>query len=209
MTVFPCARKHSHEGDTADGSALCTLCIGQAERTLRTLPVLHQECLHHAAPTSRRSNPTKVSGSRTRDHLNVSVLDTRYHVLAVLEAWADVVTTERGIIAPARTVPQLAGFLAQHLGWLVSQPPAADFADEIEHLAAELRSTIDPGSGERRTAVRRCVMDNCSGTIAPSLNFSERPRTSRLECSMGHVWEMREWLKLRSLLEQQHIGANS
>jgi hypothetical protein len=209
MTVQPCPRNHAHECRAADGFVLCARCIGQAARTLRALPALHQECLHHASPMSRRSNPTKVSGSRTRDHLNISVLDARYSILTALESWSETVAALRGTAAPARSVPQLARFLDQHLEWLLSQPSAADFADEIESLAAELRSTIDPESGDLRTAIRKCVVDNCGGTISTSLNSGGRARTGRLECSMGHAWEMREWLHLRHLMEQQRKGVDA
>ncbi|MDR6981036.1 hypothetical protein J2X68_007778 [Streptomyces sp. 3330] len=210
MTVQPCPRHHAHEGGAADGSVLCARCAGQAERDLRALPALHQECLHHASPTSRRGNPTKVSGSRSRDHLNVAVLDARHRLVTTLGSWAEVVAESHAVAVPGRSVPQLARFLAQHVAWLVAQPCAADFADEVEALAAELRSTIDPGSGELRTAIRRCVVDRCSGTISTSLGGGERARPGRLECSMGHVWDMREWLGLRHLMElQQREGAGA
>ncbi|TRO56457.1 hypothetical protein [Streptomyces sp. IB201691-2A2] len=209
MTVKPCPRNHADACHAADGSVLCVSCIGQAERTLRALPALHQECLLHASPTSRRSNPTKVSGSRTRDHLNLSVLDARYSSLTALESWSQTVAALRKVTAPARSVPRLARFLVQHLEWLLAQPYAAEFADEMESVAAELRSTIDPGSGELRTAIRTCVVDNCSGTISTSLGSGAGARTGPLECSMGHAWEIGEWLNLRHLMEHQRKGADA
>lgn len=206
MQVRSCPRNHAHKGCTAGDSVLCDVCISQVERNLRTLPALHQECLHHASPTSRRSNPTKVSGSRTRDHLNVSVLDARYNILATLESWAEVVSEELDVAVPARSVPHLTRFLTHHLKWLASQPPAVDFADEMESLAAELRGTIDPESNDLRTAIRKCVVDNCSGTISTSLTNSGRMPRGSIECSAGHSWEMHEWLNLRHLMEQQRKG---
>ncbi|MFD9906035.1 hypothetical protein [Streptomyces sp. NPDC059063] len=209
MTVWQCSRNNSHEGDAVAGSLLCAHCIGQAEATLRVLPALHQECLHHTAPAPRRSNPTRVSGSRTLDQVNIAVLEARSRLLAALEAWSDTVAAGRGIAVPARSVPRLAAFLAEHLRWLAAQPCAADFVDETERLAAELRAAIDPASGELRTAIRKCVVDRCGGVITTPLNSGGRPPADRLECSMGHVWEIREWLKLRSLMEQQRTGAGS
>ena len=203
MQVHSCPRSHAHERRTAGGSVLCDACISQVERNLRTLPALYHECLHHASPTSRRSNPTKVSGSRTRDHLNVSVLDARYNILATLESWAEAFAEELDVAVPARSVPHLTRFLARHLEWLTSQPPAADFADEMESLAAELRGTIDPESNDLRNAIRKCVVDNCNGTISTSLTNSGRAPRGSIECSAGHSWEMHEWLNLRHLMEQQ------
>ncbi|MCX5372781.1 hypothetical protein OG613_43015 [Streptomyces sp. NBC_00015] len=209
MTVQPCPRHHAHEGRAAGGSVLCARCAAQAERDLRALPALHQECLHHASPTSRRGNPTKVSGSRTRDHLNISVLDARHRLLTALGSWSQAVAGQHGIAVPGRSVAQLARFLAEHLAWLVAQPRAADFADEVGGLAAELRGMIDPGGGDLRTAIRTCVVDGCSGTISTSLSGGERARAGRLGCSMGHVWDVREWLSLRHLLEQRREGADA
>ena len=198
-----CPRSHAHECRAAVGSLLCDACISQVERNLRTLPALHHECLHHASPMSRRSNPTRVSGSRTRDHLNVSVLDVRYNLLATLESWAEAVAEELGVAPPARSVPHLTRFLTRHLKWLISHPPAADFADEMESLVAELRGAIDPESNDLRDATRKCVVDNCSGTISTSLTNSGRAPRGSIECSAGHSWEMHEWLNLRHLMEQR------
>lgn len=68
---------------------------------------------------------------------------------------------------------------------------------------------IDPGGGDLRTAIRTCVVDGCSGTISTSLSGGERARAGRLGCSMGHVWDVREWLSLRHLLEQRREGADA
>ncbi|WP_406004771.1 hypothetical protein OG440_37640 [Streptomyces sp. NBC_00637] len=209
MTAQPCPRVHARECRAADGCVLCAGCVAQAERDLRALPALHQECLHHASPTPRRSNPTKVSGSRARDHLNFSVLDARYRLLNALQSWSEYVAAHHRVAVPGRSVVQLARFLAGHLPWLVAQPCAAEFADEVEGLAAELRGTIDPGAGELRTAIRTCVVEHCAGTISTSLNGGERVRAGRLECSLGHGWDMGEWLALRHLLEQRRAGAGA
>lgn len=205
MKSHPCPGDHVRESRAAAGSVLCAGCIGRVERHLRVLPALHQECLHQAWSTTRRSNPTKVSGSRRRDHLDIAVLDARHNILAILESWAVMVAEKLAVTAPARSVPHLARFLARHLAWLTAQPPAADFADEIGSLVAELRRTIDPEPGDLPALVRACVVDDCSGTI------SAAPRTgsaagASLTCSLGHSWEMREWLGLRRLMERRHGG---
>lgn len=204
--VHPCPRKHTHESRAVTGFILCAPCIRQVERNLRTLPALHQECLHHVSPTHRRTNPTRVSGSRNRDHLNISVLDARYNILATLESWSEIVVEQLGVTAPARSVPQLARFLTQHLQWLAAQPPAADFAGEIEGLVAELRSTIDPDPHALQTLIRQCVVDNCGGTISASPKNTGTSGSRSIECSAGHSWEMHEWLTLRQLMERQRKG---
>jgi len=209
MMVHPCPRDHDHESNALAGSLLCARCIGQVEDNLRRLPGLHQECLHHVSPTSRRSNPTKVSGSRKLDHLNISVLDVRYNILATLESWSDIVVEKRRVAAPRRSVPELARFLTLHLTWLAALPPAADFADEMEGLVAELRGMIDPEPRDLRTLVRQCVVDDCHGMISAFPRSGKKVGGSSIECSAGHSWEMHEWLNLRQLLERQREGVTA
>ncbi|MDQ0585862.1 hypothetical protein [Streptomyces rishiriensis] len=209
MTTDPCPRQHARESRAAGGSVLCAACVSQTARNLRALPGLHQESLHQVAPASRRSNPTRVSGSRRRDHLNIAVLDARYHILATLESWSEIVVEELGAVFPARSVPRLAEFLGRHLEWIVSQPPAADFADEIESLVGEMRSTIDPEPGSLHTLIRTCVMDDCAGTISASLKNSQNTGSRSIECSAGHSWETHEWLRLRQLMERQRKGVDA
>lgn len=209
MEFHSCPRSHAQEIRAATGSMLCAPCIRQVERDLRTLPALYQECLHHISPISRRLHPTKVSGSRKRDHLNISALDTRQNILAILESWSGIVVEKLGAVAPARSVPHLAHFLLRHLEWLTAQPPAADFADEIESLNAELLRVFDSDRSDLHTVVRECVMDNCTGTINASPQNTGNSGTSSISCSSGHSWEMREWLILRKLMERQRKGVNA
>ncbi|MDG9720173.1 hypothetical protein [Streptomyces sp. DH24] len=208
MKSHPCPRNHTQESRAAAGSALCAPCVKGVKRNLRALPVLHRECLHQVAPTGRRTNPTKVSGSRSRDYLDISVLDARHNILALLESWSGMVVEKLATAAPARTVPALAQFLTLHLDWLLGQPPAADFADEIEGLVEELRRTIDPEPSTLHTLIRQCVVDNCPGTISAPPGIG-RAGSSRITCSSGHSWEMCEWLSLRKLMERQRKGVNA
>jgi hypothetical protein len=203
MEFHPCPRNHPQELRAVTGSVLCASCIKQVENNLRALPGLYQECLHHIIPPSRRMDQTKVSGSRKQDHLNVSALDTRYGIVSVLESWSQFVVDERGVTAPTRSVPQLVRFLVRHLEWLAGRPPAADFADEIDSLRAELLRTIDPGPGDAHGIVRQCVVDDCTGTIVTSPHAVGRAGKSSISCSSGHTWEMHEWIILRQLMERQ------
>ncbi|MFB8776956.1 hypothetical protein [Streptomyces broussonetiae] len=210
MTSHPCPRGHTHDSRAAAGAVLCAPCIRRVERSLRALPGLHQECLHQVSPTNaRRTNPTKVSGSRKRDHLDISVLDARHNILAILESWSGMVVDKLATPAPPRSVPHLARFLTAHLGWLAAQPPAAEFADEVEHLVVELRQMIDPGSGDLQTLIRQCVVDGCAGTISVPAQRGTRAAIASISCSSGHSWEMREWLGLRKLMERQRKGVSA
>ncbi|WAX82242.1 hypothetical protein [Streptomyces sp. KMM 9044] len=179
------------------------------ERNLRALPGLHQECLHSVSPPPRQTNPTKVSGSRKRDYIDISVLDVRHNILAILESWSRMVVERIGTTAPHRTVPHLARFLTLHLQWLIAQPSTVDFADEIESLVVELRRTIDPDPSVVRGVARKCVVEDCSGTISASPRSGGNTGSSSITCSSGHSWEVREWLSLRKLMERQRKGATA
>lgn len=208
MEIHSCAGNHVQEVQALTGCLLCALCIRKLERNLRALPGLHQEGLHHVLATTRRRNPTKVSGSRKRDHLNVSALDARSNIVAILESWAGYVAEELGIAAPARSVTHLACFLLLHLEWLMAQPPAADFAEEIQGLHVELLGVIDPDLNERNPLTRQCVVDSCTGTInASPQSTGTAGKKSSISCTAGHSWEIREWLVLRHLIDRQRKEA--
>ncbi|MYY80958.1 MULTISPECIES: hypothetical protein [unclassified Streptomyces] len=211
MEIHSCPENHRAEiRDTTDvrHSLLCDTCVGKLERDLLALPGLHQEGLHHIMATSRRRNPTKVSGSRRRDHLNVSALDARGNIVAILESWASYVADELGVTVPGRSVPHLTCFLLHHLEWLTTQPPAEDFAAEIRDLRTELLRVIDPESGDRTPLTRQCVVDRCTGTIDASPHGpGAAAGNGSIRCSAGHAWEVREWLVLRHLMDRQRKEA--
>ncbi|MFK4071306.1 hypothetical protein [Streptomyces sp. NPDC029674] len=211
MEIHSCSSDPGQDGGAVAGSLLCDPCVRKLELDLRALPGLHQEGLHHVLATSRRRNPTKVSGSRRRDHLNVSALDARSNIVAILESWAGYVADELGTAPPARSVPHLACFLLLHLEWLTAQPPALDFAEEIQSLHVELLRVIDPEQGERNPLTTQCVVDNCTGTIDASPQNTRHSGTagkkSSISCSAGHSWEIREWLVLRHLMDRQRREA--
>jgi hypothetical protein len=211
MKSHPCPRNHTQESRAATGALLCAHCIEATARHLRMLPGLHQESLHQVVPIGRRTNPTRVSGSRKQDHLDISVLDARHNIVATLECWSGMITEKRGIPAPARSVPALARFLTQHLQWIAGQPPAADFADEIESLVGQMRQTIDPEPHALRTLIRQCVVDDCPGTISvpQGSGLAALAGSKSISCSSGHSWEMREWLGLRKLMERQRKGVSA
>ncbi|MET7358459.1 hypothetical protein ABZS76_08405 [Streptomyces sp. NPDC005562] len=204
MEIHSCSRDHRQELREATGAILCDPCVAKLERHLRALPGLHQEGLHHVLATSRRRNPTKVSGSRKRDHLNVAALDVRSNILAILESWASYVADELDVAPPARSVPHLACFLLLHLEWLTAQPPAADFAAEVQELHVELLGVIEPDQADRNPLTRRCVVESCAGTINTSPQHEGAAGAAgSISCSSGHSWEIREWLVLRHLMDRQ------
>ncbi|WP_240434818.1 hypothetical protein [Streptomyces sp. YIM 130001] len=133
----------------------------------------------------------------------MAVLDTRHDVLATLGSWSDLVVQELSVTAPRRDVSQLSQFLLHHLNWLAEQFPAADFADEVEELIAQLRSTIDPDIRNTGSYGRPCVVPDCDGSINPEQTRHGAGRAASIDCSAGHSWEIHELLNIRQLMEQQ------
>ncbi|MBY8882380.1 hypothetical protein [Actinacidiphila acidipaludis] len=209
MEFHACARNHPMQLRAASGSLLCGPCIEQVEGNLRALPPLYQESLHHIAPVSRRMSGTRVSGSRSKDHLNMSALDARRDIVAILESWSEFVVDERGRAAPSRSVPQLTRMLLANVAWLAAQPPAADFADEIEDLKAELLRAIDPGPGDGGSLNRRCVVAGCPGVITSAGRGASPGGRSSIGCSSGHSWDMHEWITLRPLVTRERKAAGA
>lgn len=205
MAPHSCPRNHAR--DIAAETALPISCVRQLEHQLRALPDLHQDCLHHILSTSRRRNPTKVSGSRKRDHLNFSALDARNDLVPVLTSWSRLVAERLGVAPPQRSVLHLADFLLFNLEWLTTQPSAADFAEEIESLYTALLRAIDPDAGDPQPPVTECVVDACTGTINASPKSIGKSGTKSISCSSGHSWEIREWLTLRHLMDRRRKDA--
>jgi hypothetical protein len=209
MDFHACPETHTQDPGEVAESTLGASRIRQLEGNLRALPGLYQESLHHIAPISRRMHQTRVSGSRSRDHLNLSALDARHNILAVLESWSEFVADEVGDVVPTRSVPQFAHFLLRHLGWLTAQPPAIDFADEVDDLRMELLRTIDPDSSDVHKLTWECVVDSCTGTINTSPQHIGTTDRKSIRCSSGHTWEMHEWITLRPLMERQRKAVSA
>lgn len=203
MEFHICPRNHARELRASTGSVLCVGCIRQVEDNLCALPVLYRESLHHAEPVSRRMNQTRVSGSRSRDRLDMSVLDARHNILAILDSWSGFVVEKLGKDAPVRSVPHLARFLLLNHEWLIAQPPAPDFADEIDGLRLEMLRTIDPGLNEPGLSSTECVVDDCAGTIEAVSQGNGNAARRSIQCSSGHTWEMHEWITLRPLMQRR------
>ncbi len=201
MKAFLCPTRHPGQPPAGSHALLSPACLRRVEHNLRALPSLHQECLHHATPPPKRTNPTKVSGTRNPHQLNLAILDTRHRLLTTLQTWSTYVLRHHGGRPPTRSVPPLTHFLTTNLPWLAAQPPAPDFAHQIDTITTDLHRIIDPHSAAPVPPTRQCVIDGCTGTITP---MSHARGNTTITCSSGHTWEIHEWLALRQLIQQQN-----
>ncbi|WP_255954002.1 hypothetical protein [Streptomyces odontomachi] len=209
MGLHSCAQSPVQEPGEATESTLCDSRVRQLEGDLRALPGLYQESLHQVLPISRQTHQTRVSGSRSRDRLNMAALDSRHRILAILESWAAFVADERRLMAPTGSVPQLAHFLLHNLEWLTRQPPAADFADEVDGLRRELLHTVDSEPGDFNAATRDCVVTDCPGKITMPSQHAGNAAGRGIRCSSGHTWHIHEWITLRLLMERQEKAVHA
>ena len=238
MEFHACLRAHTQELRAAAGAALCTLASPRRNTLCARFPVFTRNACTRYHPFQGDRTGRKCRGARKRDHLNISALETRHDILAVMESWSGFVAENLGTAAPARSAPQLSRFLLHNLEWLTAQPTAAEFADEMEGLRVQLLGIIDPGPGDVRTHTRECVMDDCPGTISTSPQTAAlgSPRTpgsqqaagnpggtgspgntartgitgkSSIRCSSGHTWEMHEWIALRPLVERRRKAVSA
>lgn len=203
MALHTCIKTPAQDPGETTEPTLNASRIRHLEGNLRTLPGLYQESLHQVLPISRQIHHTRVSGSRSRDRLNMTALDSRHTIVTILEAWARFVADGLDEVAPNGSVPRLTHFLLRHLDWLVRQPPAAEFADEIDNLRREILRTIDPEPGEFQTPTWDCVVSDCTGKITTPSQRAGSADARSIRCSSGHTWHMHEWITLRLLMERQ------
>jgi hypothetical protein len=93
------------------------------------------------APVPGREDTLNLLGPYARQNVtNAEDQVGPVPVLAVLEAWAQVVTEERRL-APVRVhVSSLTDRLLTHLGWIVEQPWVADFELELRELMRAVKT---------------------------------------------------------------------
>lgn len=206
MEFNSCPRRHAEEIAAAIGSALCAPCIRQVRNNLIELPPLHQECLDNVSPEFRTISRSRTPRGLGRDAVDASALDSRCDILAVLGSWSELVIEGLRLAAPIRTVPCLAQFLASNLSWLTAQPPAAEFADEIEELKAAAQRIVDPRHDVRPKPIGECVIEGCTGIISIHPQGVKSAGNRGVSCSIGHSWEIGEWIMLSNLMEWQGKG---
>ncbi|MFI6350281.1 hypothetical protein [Streptomyces sp. NPDC050560] len=209
MEILACPETPDQEPGDVTARVLAAARVQRLERSLSALPALYEESLHNIAPVSRQTNHTRVSGTRSGDSLNLSALDARHDIVAVLESWAEFVSDEVGGAAPRGSVPHLVTFLLRHLAWLTEQPPAADFADEVEDLRKQMLHTVDPTTTEFHRRSWDCVVAGCTGKITTAPRPSDGAGVRGIRCSSGHTWETHEWITLRPLVERRQKTADA
>ena len=191
------------KGEVSGGLLLCASCrhalAGRLSR-LSDLYVATEHALeasrHHPAGPMRRIRPQ--AGIRL-DELTVSV---RGDTVRVLSSWCKLVVDERPAAGPRGIeVPRLTSFLRTHLRWLAVHAAAADFAEEIADLVADMTKILNPAQ-VRTIDLGPCSNGGCGQMVRASIGSASQSAATRVRCDAGHVWRPREWLRLRPQFDQ-------
>jgi hypothetical protein len=185
------------------GLRLCRGCRRKARSDLIKLPALYKDC-ERVLTHRRQGYMKKVSGRRLNDGicLDDTAMTVRSDIVGVLVSWSGLVVDERGVTGPDKCeVARLVCFLDLHLDWLVAHPAANDFAGEIATLVNAARDVIDPDAA-RRMELGTCKESGCDYTMYATIRAEDESLRTKVICEAGHVWQPRQWLLLRHLMEQ-------
>ncbi len=145
---------------------------------LSTLPLLYSRCEVAMQPVRAGGVVREHTGRRaTGLPLRAAAFDARARILGVLASWAGLVSAEREVPAPRRTVPELARFLAAHRDWLAGHPGGADFVAELSELVASASEVLqEPG---HTVLTGHCPIDGCQAPVRI------KPSGAAVRCEAG------------------------
>lgn len=188
-----------------DGISLCGACRESTGELLRALPHLYEECgrmLSSSGGPRERTSGGPLPGMP----FNTAATEVRSGIVTTLASWSGLVAQERGMAAPARTVPVLARWLVEHLEWLAAHPAAGEFSAELHRWVRAARRVTSSGA-VRRVPLGTCVESGCGGTLVartggPSAGAAE----IRCDADAGHRWAEYEWAQLRGRMTPPGTG---
>ena len=139
--------------------------------------------------------------------LDEESVDARSNITSVLATWSGMVAEERKITKPGgREVVGLAAFITHHLDWLLAQPTAPYFADEVMTITAAARRVSQPGSA-RRPPLGFCVEKGCDASLHVAGTATDARSSAQVRCENGHTWQAHEWLVLASGMRDREKSA--
>jgi hypothetical protein len=152
-----CQLPHREPREALTGALVCRHHHGWLRDSIDDIVITYTLLPHFYEPGTAVDDGHQVKGKRVDPPAPVrldvvALLDRRtayrhpgdiVPVLAILEAWAQLVRDERKI-QPCRntTVTSEAGLLLGHLDWIICEPFVTDFAEEIRQVKSALHSAI-------------------------------------------------------------------
>jgi len=184
------------------GSRLCRACRDELAAGLESLPGLYNECGRQLGGSDRprgiepRGNATG-SGSMPGMPFNAAAADVRTRILGVLGSWSGMVTAERHVTAPERSVGALVTFLGRHVDWIAAHVAATEATDEVARLVRAARRVAYPNP-VRQVAIGGCVEVGCGGELVAFVHPQEPQLPAEIRCDVDpcHSWLEHHWMQL-------------
>lgn len=185
---------------------LCHGCASRLREQLLGLPSLYAACELALAGGSGSTGEKVTHRKDPGLVLSLAAYRARIAIRAELVSWARIVIEERGLqVAPADTVPAMAGFVAAHVDWLAQQDYVDETARTIDETTREARAAAFPRKASR-IVIGPCVADRCDGTLIavlredadllPSIIRCNAERPDDVEEWQPHEWAPSQWMNL-------------
>ncbi|MFK4070885.1 hypothetical protein [Streptomyces sp. NPDC029674] len=189
-----------------EGLRLCPGCLRLLARRLQELPCLYEELAQRLGGGGGTGVRERVSGGPGLPGMpfNGAAADVRASIMATLGSWAGLVSAQRRVPAPERSVERLASFLLLHGAWLAAHPAATEVTGEISRLAAAARR-VGRERAPRRVRVGPCVSEGCGGTLVADFRGAGGDSCTAIRCDADaeHAWSGELWTELRRALRGQ------
>lgn len=189
------------------GSRLCRACRDELAAGLESLPGLYNECGRQLGGSDQPRDNTP-HGKASRGHatsscsmpgmpFNAAAADVRTRILGVLGSWSGMVTEERRVTAPNRSVKALVTFLSRHVDWIAAHVAATEATDEVARLVRAARRVAYPNP-VRQVAIGGCVEVGCSGELVAFVHPQAPLLPAEIRCNVDpcHSWLERHWMQL-------------
>jgi hypothetical protein len=144
----------------------------------------------------------RVSGTRGAGgiRLDETLMQLRSEISAFLASWAALVVDERGAAGRVGSSPaRMAGFLVDHLEWLLAHPAADDFLAELADVTERARAACGAPAAPQ-LALGECILPDCEATLSGGAGHGSSGAVVR--CAAGHSWEPRHWLEVMAHLRR-------
>lgn len=244
LCTNPRCRRHGHHGPgctgdscrgcvprtAGEGLRLCLLCVRRLEQdaiaAARLFDALAEQLLPTRTTSGSGSGNTGLSIGLTLDDRAVT---ERAAIRAVLTSWVKLISEERRISLPLRTLmsiePRPAGFIgpmrllshstpddttyamgayiARHGRWLATHSAAGDAADELATLAHGAARGVAYPEGTRRVTISPCPNGGCAGELRAVIRDVDSLLPSEIVCTLDpdHTWTTAQWHRLGRQLQ--------
>ena len=202
-----CQAPHDRAEPAWGHSRLCAACRAGIRSDLDRISALALDVAAALIPSPAPGAPARSSGAPIPVNLDAAQwLGQVTRDLAVITAWT---RDERGTRAqPPRRIPDMAGFLAKHAGWIAYRPWAPDAAGMLtENRRAAQRILWDAHPGARALIPIPHPCPECAAPrLAAHVFKPGDPREPAVRCACcGASWNVLQWHRLGQRLTTRSV----